>query len=82
MAADVGMRLRDTDRVLLNLPRAVRCFLPGGGEDGVRSVLVRVAGVSSVTPECTARSVIVLDGEDGGEAFDRLKHDGQPHAIV
>jgi hypothetical protein len=82
VAADVGQRLRDTDRVLLNLPRAVRCFLPGGGEDGVRSVLARMASVSSVTQECTARSVIVVDGEEGGAAFERVKTEGHPHDIV
>jgi CheY-like chemotaxis protein len=82
VAADVGIRLRDTDRVLLNLPRAVRCFLPGGGEDGVRSVLARLASVSSITPACTAASVVVADGEEGGVAFERLKHDGEPHEIA
>jgi hypothetical protein len=81
VADDVFRRLRDTDRVLLNLPRAVRCYLPDGGEEGIRSVLARVAGVSSLAEDCTATSVVVDDGEHGAEAFDRLKREGEARPL-
>jgi hypothetical protein len=82
VAEDVWQRLRQTDRMLLALPRAVRCYLPGGGEDGIRSVLARVASTSSITDDCTATAVIVGDGEHGADAFDRLKRSGEPREIA
>ena len=81
VADEVGRRLRDTDRVLLNLPRAVRCFLPGGGEEGIASVLARIRGIPVVTSECQVASIIVRDGEHGADAFERLKHEGDLHPL-
>ena len=81
LADEVWQKLRDTDRVLLVLPRAVRCFLPGGGEDGILSVLARVAGVPSVQDDCTATAVVVDDDEHGADAFDRLKREGEPRSL-
>ncbi len=77
----MGRRLRDTDRVLLMLPRAVRVFLPGGGEDGVDSVLGRIRSIQVVTSDCQVASVIVREGEQGAEAFDRLKAEGDLHPL-
>ena len=57
-----------------SFPTAVRLYLPGGGEDGVRSVLQRVADNCVATQERTGRSVVVEPGEQGADAFDRLKH--------
>ena len=54
--------LRDTDRVLLMLPRAVRLFLPGGGEDAVASVLARVRELRLDTSDWQVASVIVARG--------------------
>ena len=82
VAEDVWRTLRDTDRVLLVLPRAVRCFLPGGGEEGIRSVLARVAGIASIQDDCTASSVVVDDAEHGADAFDRLKREGEGRPIA
>jgi CheY-like chemotaxis protein len=81
VADEVGRRLRDTDRLLLMLPRAVRVFLPGGGEEGVKSVLARIREISTVTDECQVASVIVRDGEHGADAFDRLKNEGELHPL-
>ena len=65
--------LRQGDRVLA-FPTAVRLYLPGGGEEGVRSVLQRVADNCVATQERTVASVVVEEGELGADAFDRLKH--------
>lgn len=81
VADEIWRRLRETDRVLLVLPRAVRCFLPGGGEEGIVSVLARVAGTPSITDDCSATSVVVRDGEHGADAFDRLKREGDPRPL-
>jgi len=81
VADEVGRRLRETDRVLLMLPRAVRAYLPGGGEEGVRSVLDRIKQVPAVSADCQAASVVVADGEHGAEAFDRLKRAGDLHPL-
>jgi CheY-like chemotaxis protein len=81
VAGDVLRRLRETDRVLLILPRAVRCYLPAGGEEGIQSVLERVKGVSSVTEDCTAAAITVAEGEHGADAFERLKREGEPHPL-
>jgi CheY-like chemotaxis protein len=81
VADEVGRRLRDTDRVLLSLPRAVRCFLPGGGQEGIDSVLARIRSIHAVTSECRVASVIVVDGEHGADAFDRLKSAGDLHPL-
>ncbi len=73
LAVDVVQLLRDGDRVLL-LPNTVRLYLPGGGNEGVRSVLARVAAHSVATSEGTAAAVVVAPGEHGSDAFSRLKH--------
>jgi hypothetical protein len=82
VADEVWRRLRDTDRVLLVPPRVVRCYLPGGGEVGIRSVLARVATVPTITEGCTVTSVVVRGGEHGADAFDRLKHEGEPRDLA
>jgi hypothetical protein len=78
VAEDARRRLRDTDRVLLVAPRGVRCYLPGGGEEGIRSLISRVADTPAGEEGGTVTSVIVREGEHGADAFDRLKRDGQP----
>ncbi len=80
-ADDVGRRLRDTDRVLVMAPRAVRIFLPGGGEEGLQSVLARIRAIPSVPSDCQVAFVMVRDGEHGADAFDRLKHEGELHPL-
>ena len=81
VADEVGRRLRDTDRVLLMLPRAVRVFLPGGGDEGVASVLERIRSIQVVTSDCQVASVIVRAGEHGADAFERLKREGALHPL-
>ncbi len=81
VADEVGRRLRDTDRVLLMLPRAVRVFLPGGGDEGVASVLARIRSIHVVTSDCQVASVIVREGEHGADAFERLKNEGELHPL-
>ena len=68
----VVQELRDGDRVLL-LQSSVRLYLPGGGEEGVRSVLERIADHSVATSEGAAAAVVVAPGEHGSDAFSRLK---------
>ena len=81
VAEEVGHLLRDTDRVLLILPRAVRVLLPAGGEEGVTSVLERIREAPVATGECQVASVIVQQGEHGAEAFERLKNEGLLHPL-
>jgi chemotaxis response regulator CheB len=81
VAEEVGRLLRGTDRVLLILPRAVRVLLPAGGEAGVASVLDRIRRIPVVTDDCQVASVIVQAGEQGADAFDRLKHHGDLHPL-
>ena len=82
VADEVGRRLRDTDRVLLMLPRAVR-VLPAraAARTGVASVLGRIRAIHVVTSDCQVASVIVREGEHGAEAFDRLKDEGDLHPL-
>jgi CheY-like chemotaxis protein len=79
-ADEVGRQLRDTDRLLVVPPRAVRVFLPGGGEEGVASVLSRFRELR-VAESWQVTSVIVREGEHGADAFDRLKHEGELHPL-
>jgi len=81
VADEVGRRLRDGDRVLNMPPQAVRIFLPGGGDQGLASVLERIRGIHVVTSDCLVVSVIVRDGEHGADAFERLKNEGEPHPL-
>jgi CheY-like chemotaxis protein len=81
VADEVGRRLREGDRVLMNPPRAVRVFLPGGGEEGIASVLERIRGISAVTSDCQVASIIVREGEYGVDAFERLRNEGDPHPL-
>ena len=81
VAEEVGHLLRDTDRVLLILPRAVRVLLPAGGEEGVASVLDRIREAPIATSECLVASVVVRPGEAGADAFDRLKSEGELHPL-
>jgi chemotaxis response regulator CheB len=73
LAGHVAQRLRDGDRVLL-LPTSVRLYLPGGGDEGIRSVLDRVAAHPVATSAGTAAAVVVAPGEHGADAFGRLKN--------
>ena len=75
-AADIVPLMRGTDR-LLAFPSAVRVFLPGGGMEGVRSLLARIAAASAVDPRSRVVAIVVADGELGADAFDRLKRDGE-----
>ena len=59
----------------------MRVFLPGGGEEGVASVLARIRELHVVTSDCQVASVIVRDGEHGADAFDRLKNEGDLHPL-
>jgi len=81
VANEVARRLRDGDRVLLGGPRAVRVYLPGGGEAGIASVLARIRSVHVVTSECQVASVIVQEGEHGADAFERLRREGELHPL-
>jgi CheY-like chemotaxis protein len=81
VADEVGRRLREGDRVLIVPPRAVRVFLPGGGDEGLDSVVDRIRGIHVVTSDCLVASVIVRDGEHGADAFERLKNEGEPHPM-
>ena len=75
VAADVVGLVRGTDRLLV-VPTAVRFYLPGDGEDGIRSLLQRVSDVGAVTLDGRPVFVVVEDGEHGADAFDRLKRAG------
>jgi hypothetical protein len=72
--------MRTTDRLLV-FPAAVRVFLAGGGDIGVRSLLERVSAAAPLPSGCQARSVIVGEGEQGADAFDRVKHAGELHEL-
>lgn len=74
-AEDIARRLRATDR-LLAFPHSVRFYLPGGGEEGIASLLERATAAGALGPGSHAESVIVADGEHGADAFDRLKRQG------
>ena len=80
-ADEVGRRLRDNDRVLVMPPRAVRVFLPGGGDEGLQSVLARIRSIPAITSDCQVASVMVRDGEHGADAFERLKNEGELHPL-
>jgi chemotaxis response regulator CheB len=73
VAAEASHLLREGDRILA-LPTAVRLYLPGGGEEGVESVVQRVADNCVATQERTVATVVVEAGERGADAFDRLKY--------
>ena len=81
VADEVGHHLRASDRVLVMLPRAVRVFLPGGGEEGVAAVLDRIRDLPVIPSQCAVASVIVNDAEHGSDAFDRLKNEGDLHPL-
>ena len=81
VADEVGRRLRENDRVLVMPPRAVRVFLPGGGEEGLQSVLARLRSIPAITSDCQVASVMVRDGEHGADAFERLKNEGELHPL-
>ncbi len=80
VASDASRLLRDTDR-LLAFPNAVRLHLPGSGEAGIRSLLRRIVAGGAVLPGCRVTSIVVQDGEDGADAFDRLKREGDPQVL-
>ena len=71
-AEDIGKILRGTDR-LLAFPAAVRIFMPGAGEEGVRSLLGRLADAGAVPTGCPTAWIVVEAGELGADAFARLK---------
>ena len=77
VAEEVRRHLRQHDRLLLMLPHALRIFLPGAGEEGVRSVLGRIGAVRAGEGAGHATFVVVRDGEHGADAFDRLKRAGR-----
>ena len=79
VADEVGRRLRDSDRVLIMPPRAVRVFLPGGGEEGVASVLARIRGDPGGHQRLPGRVGDRATGEHGADAFERLKNEGELH---
>ncbi len=80
LATDVARLMRATDR-LLAFPHTVRFFLPGGGADSIRSLLVRASAAGAIPPGCRAESVVVGEGEHGGDAFERLKRGGDPQPL-
>ncbi len=77
---DIAGVMRTTDRLLV-FPTAVRVFLAGGGDIGIRSLLARVADAVALPAGCQARSVIVEEGEQGADAFDRVKRHGELHQL-
>jgi CheY-like chemotaxis protein len=80
VAAGIVPLLRTTDR-LLAFPSALRFFLAGGGEDGVRSLLGRIADTGTIPPSSAVSSVVVREGEAGADGFDRLKHKADPQQL-
>jgi hypothetical protein len=80
IAAGIVPLLRATDR-LLAFPSALRVFLAGGGAEGIRSLLERIADTGTIPPDSAVSSVLVRDGEFGADAFDRLKHQGDPQQL-
>jgi CheY-like chemotaxis protein len=80
VGSDAAHLLRGSDRLLL-FPTSVRFYLPGGGEEGVGSLLERIAGAGFLGPDSTVQSIIVRDGEHGTDAFDRLKKQGDQREL-
>ena len=80
MANELLEVIRPSDR-LAAFSTAVRVFLPGGGDEGIRSLVQRIsdAGLAPVVGAVTA--IVVRDGELGADAFDRLKRDGEAVAL-
>lgn len=81
LAAAAQSAMRETDR-LLAARDAVRLYLPAGGEDGVRSVVQRLAAAGIAPPGSRITAVVVRDGEDGAAAFDRLRHEGEEQRLM
>ena len=77
MLADI---VRGTDR-LMAFPTAVRVLLPGSEEEGVRSFLGRVSAAGAAPSGSPAEWIVVLAGEHGADAFDRLKFHGTDHRL-
>ncbi len=80
VAANATHLLRASDRLLL-FPTSVRFYLPGGGEQGIRSLLERISDASILTETCRVTSIVVADEEHGADAFDRLKHRGDAREL-
>lgn len=72
VAAHVQAVLRGTDRLLAS-STAIKIFLPGAGEEGVASLLARLAAAGALPAGATTRAVTVRAGELPADAFDRLK---------
>jgi hypothetical protein len=72
VAAHVQEVLRTTDRLLAS-STALKIFLPGAGEEGVRSLLARLDAAGALPADATTRMVVVRAGELPADAFDRLK---------
>jgi hypothetical protein len=79
-ADDIAHALRATDRLLV-FPSAVRFYLPGGGDEGIASLLRRIADSGAVPHDAKASSVILREGEHGADAFDRLKQHGDERQL-
>lgn len=80
LAVDLIEVIRGDDR-LLAFHDCVRFVLPGGGGIGVRSLLQRIGETGLVSPSTAAHSVVVRLAENGADAFERLKRDGEPQRI-
>lgn len=73
VATDVARHVRETDRVLA-LSTSVRVYLPGGGEQAARALMERVAAADAGLASTEVVSIVVAVGEDGPDAFERLRH--------
>jgi CheY-like chemotaxis protein len=80
LANDVARLMRGTDR-LLAFPHTVRFYLPGGGQESIRSLLRRASVAGAIPPGCRAESVVVGEDEHGADAFERLKQGGEEQPL-
>jgi hypothetical protein len=83
--ADVVARLlvglvRDSDRLLAS-STMIRLFLPAAEQEGVESVVRRLAKQVDVPAGTRVTSVLVAPGEEPVDAFERLRSGGDHHDL-
>jgi hypothetical protein len=75
----VGL-VRESDRLLAS-STMIRLFLPAAEQEGVESVIRRLARHADVPPGTRVRSVLVAPDEEPVDAFERLKSGGEHHDL-